>query len=57
LAHVFAPGPDDRFVEQPATWTMQGDEVIVHPRGPGAPFRVVERAPQRLLVTRATPER
>ena len=57
LAHVFAPGPDDRFVEHPATWTMEGDEVIVHPRGLGAPFRIVERSPQRLLVTGATPER
>jgi hypothetical protein len=57
LGHVFAPGPDDRFVEQPVTWTMEGDEVIVRPRGAGAPFRVVERSPQRLLVTRATPKR
>jgi hypothetical protein len=57
LAHVFAPGPDDRFVEHPATWTMEGDEVVVHPRGPGALFRIVERSPHRLLVTRATPKR
>ena len=40
LAHVFAPGPDDRFVEHPATWTMEGDEVIVHPRAPGAPSQL-----------------
>ena len=57
MAHVFAPGPDDRFVEHPATWTMEGDEVVVHPRGPGVPIRIVERSPQRLLVTHATPKR
>jgi hypothetical protein len=57
LARLFAPGAGDQFVEHPATWTMEGDEVVVHPRGPGAPFRIVERSPQRLLVTRATPRR
>jgi hypothetical protein len=57
LAHLFAPGADDRFVEHPATWTLEGDEVVVHPRGPSAPFRIVERSPQRLLVTGVMPTR
>ena len=55
-ASVFLPGPDDRFIEQPATWHEDGDHVVVRTTARGAaPSRelvIVERTPKRLVVRR-----
>lgn len=51
-AAIFVGGPDDRPVEQPATWDEQGDALVVRsPHGP-TELRIVERSPTRLVVQR-----
>lgn len=55
-ARVSAPGPDDRLVDQPATWHEDGGHVVVRTTARGAaPPRelvIVERSPTRLVVKR-----
>jgi hypothetical protein len=48
-ARVLAPGPDDRFVEQPATWSDEDDEIVVRTQA-GAELRIVDRSSSRLVV-------
>ena len=48
-ARVFAPGPDDRPVEQPATWTEAGAPSKSRSRK-GPEVTIVDRAPARLVV-------
>jgi hypothetical protein len=49
-ARLFAPGPDDRLVEQPATWHEEGGGLVVRPREGGVELHIVDRSPARLLV-------
>ena len=49
-AGISGAGPDDRNIEQPATWTEEGGAVVISPRTGKARFRIVERSPSRLLV-------
>ena len=49
-AYLFVPGPDDRPVEQPATWREEGGVIVVHAREGGTELRIVERSPERLVV-------
>lgn len=50
-ASVFLQGPDDRYVEHPATWTKEEDGVIaVRTRDGGLRWCIVERSPSRLVV-------
>jgi hypothetical protein len=55
-ARVYTPGPDDRFIEHPAEWKQEGDNVVVRTTAKGAaPSRelvIVERTPKRLVVRR-----
>lgn len=54
-ARVLMPGPDDRLIEQPATWTDEGDTPVVRPTAAAASTReivIVERSPKRLVVRR-----
>ena len=49
-ARFLIPGPDDRFVEHPARWTLDGDTIVLR-AGLGPPeMRIVEHSPERLLV-------
>jgi hypothetical protein len=48
-AKVLIQGPDDRYVEQPATWQDEGDATVIRTRG-GTTLRIVERSPKRLVV-------
>jgi hypothetical protein len=48
-ARVFVPGPDDRPVEQPATWRDAGAPSASHSRT-GPEVTIVSRAPARLVV-------
>jgi hypothetical protein len=49
-AVILAPGPDDRFVEQAASWTDEKHGLVVQARHGGSQLRIVERAPDRLVV-------
>ena len=49
-ARLLMPGPDDRFVEHPAQWALEGATLVLR-AGPGSPeVRIVDRSPERLLV-------
>lgn len=50
-ARLFAAGPDDGFVAQPARWEDASGTIIV--RAPGrAELRIVNRSPDRLVIRR-----
>ena len=48
-ASVYVPGPDDRPVEQAATWSKDGEDFVVRTRS-GKALRIVRRSPSRLIV-------
>jgi hypothetical protein len=48
-ALVFASGPDDRMVEQDASWREEGDAVVVSAPG-GLELRITRSSPDRLIV-------
>jgi hypothetical protein len=47
-ALLFAPGPDDRLVEQQATWREESGVVVVRTRD--SELRIIDRSPDRLVV-------
>jgi hypothetical protein len=49
-ARLFVPGPDDRLVEEAATWRDEGGALVVRAPGGGTELRVVDRSPERLVV-------
>jgi hypothetical protein len=51
-ASVFMPGPDDRFVEQKASWRDEGGETIIRLRDSHTELRVVEQSATRLVIER-----
>jgi hypothetical protein len=58
-ARFFLPGPDDRFVEQPAAWKDEAGALVIRARKGGAELRITDRSPDRLVVQmrRAGPPR
>lgn len=55
-ATVLVPGPDDRFIERPASWQEEGGAVVVR-SADGAELRIVEESRGRLVVKRARSDR
>lgn len=51
-ATLLMPGPDDRFVPQPARWVEEGGEVVVRDSSNTVRLRIVERSPDRMVVRR-----
>jgi hypothetical protein len=51
-ATLLMPGPDDRFVRQPARWTEEGGEIVVRDSSDTVRLRIVERSPDRMVVRR-----
>lgn len=49
-ATVWLGGPDDRYVAQPASWSLEGDDIVVRDESDVVRLRVLDRAPDRLLV-------
>ncbi|MDQ6939655.1 MAG: hypothetical protein M3119_05800 [Verrucomicrobiota bacterium] len=47
-ATVQLSGADDRYVEQPAKWSKQGDSIVIQTGK--QKLRVVEQSPSRLVV-------
>ncbi len=58
-ARFFLPGPDDRFVEQPASWKDEEGVLVIDVRKGDAELRITDRSPDRLVVQmrRAGPPR
>jgi len=50
LARVLVPGPDDRYVEQPAKWSEDQGQIVIRPRSGKPALRIVARSPSRLIV-------
>jgi hypothetical protein len=51
-ARLFRPGPDDRFIEQPASWKEEAGALVIRARTGGAELRITGRSPDRLVVQR-----
>jgi hypothetical protein len=51
-ATLLMPGPDVRFVRQPARWTEEGGEIVVRDSSDTVRLRIVERSPDRMVVRR-----
>lgn len=49
-ARVFVPGPNDGFVERPATWKDEGGALVIRTRDGDPELRITHRSPTRLLV-------
>jgi hypothetical protein len=49
-ARLYVAGPDDRFLEQSATWTHERGVVVIRSGKSGTELRVVDRSAKRLLV-------
>lgn len=49
-ARLFLPGPDDRFVEQPASWIDRKGVLVIRAREGGAELRITDRSAERLVV-------
>lgn len=58
-ARLFLPGPDDRLVEQPGTWSAEGDALVLRAPKAGTELRIIDRSRDRLVVQmrRAAPGR
>jgi hypothetical protein len=49
-ARVLIPGPDDRYVEQPAKWSEEKGDVVIRPSTGEPSLRIVSQSPSRLIV-------
>ena len=49
-ARVLEPGPDDRFVEHPATWAVEEGGVVIRKRAGAPSLRIIRQSPSRLIV-------
>ncbi|MBA3340385.1 MAG: hypothetical protein H0T48_00965 [Gemmatimonadaceae bacterium] len=53
-ARLLMPGPDDRYVEQPATWKQEGDVLVIRTRE-GSELQIGDRSPARLVAKKSSP--
>ena len=53
-ARMLIPGPDDRYLEQPAKWSEDKGDIVIRLTGKPS-LRVVAQAPSRLIVTEQQP--
>lgn len=49
-ARLFLPGPDDRFVEEPAAWKDEAGVLVIRALKGGAELRITDRSAERLVV-------
>ena len=49
-ARIFVHGPDDRYLEQPASWRDEDGTVVVRAQEGGTALTILDRSPDRLLV-------
>jgi hypothetical protein len=46
------PGPDDRFIEQQATWVEESGEVVIRSRDARLELLVIEQSDTRMVIER-----
>lgn len=51
-ASVYLPGPDDRFIEQQASWVEEGGDLVIRMRAGRMELLVVERSATRMVIER-----
>jgi hypothetical protein len=51
-ARFFLPGPDDRFVEHPASWKKEDGDLVVRASEGGRQLRIIHQSRDRLVVRR-----
>ena len=49
-ARILLPGPDDRFVEQAATWKKEGGTLVVRADKGSVEMSIAQKAPDALIV-------
>jgi hypothetical protein len=49
-ASISGPGPDDRNIEQPATWREEDGALVISACTGDARLRILKRSPSRLVV-------
>ncbi len=54
-AGIFVSGPDDRFIERPATWKDEGGAIVIRADDGSAELRITERSPSLLVVRTRRP--
>jgi len=52
-ATIYSGGPDDRPTPSPARWSEEDGRLVVRSNAGGAPLRIVERTPTRLVISRS----
>jgi hypothetical protein len=50
-AALLRPGPDDRFVREPARWTEEGGQIVVRDSADAVRMRIVSRSADRMVVS------
>ena len=50
-ARILMPGPDDRFIEQAATWKKEGSAVVIRATEANVQMRVMQKSPDSLIVS------
>ena len=55
VARVLIPGPDDRYVEEPAKWSEDRGDIVIHPATGKNSLRIVAQSPSRLIVRMQQP--
>lgn len=51
-ASVYLPGPDDRFIEQQASWVEESGDLVIRLRAGRMELLVVERSANRMVIER-----
>jgi hypothetical protein len=51
-ATIYEGGADDRLLGRPARWSEEGDDAALDTKAEGPSLRIVERSPQRIVITR-----
>ncbi|MGI9086327.1 MAG: hypothetical protein ACR2HH_01080 [Chthoniobacterales bacterium] len=49
-ASFSVPGPDDGYVEKPASWTNEEEGLVIRTRGGEQELRLVRQEPSRLII-------
>jgi len=49
-ARISSQGPDDRYIERPATWTKEGRALVIREGTVARELFIVEQSPSRLLI-------
>lgn len=54
-ARMLIPGPDDRYVEEPAKWSKEQGDLVIRASAAKPSLRIVAQSPSRLIVRTQQP--